>query len=125
MEFTIQHVAGGESAELVARQAMQRHGLALHMALLEWLRAHPDPLDPVVIIAAGDGQPGLCEIGPRSELLSYSRSYLRQTHNSPLQNVIDALSRMSPVPLGVVDVIVSTPRMVALLRATSTPEGVS
>lgn len=125
MQYTLQYTAGGKSAERVAREAMQRHSRSLHAVLLKWLRVHPDPLDPTVIIAAGEGQPGLCDVGPRSDLLSYLRSYLRLKANPMIREIVEVLSQRPSVPLGSIDVIVSTPEAMALLQATPRPQGLS
>lgn len=119
--YAIKHIEGGELAERVVHQAMHKHGPDLRADLAEWLRAHSDPLDPVTVILAGEGQPGLCKIGPRSNLVDYAREYRQTERNLPFETCVEGLARAPSVPVGSIDVIVSTPHMVAVLQATPLP----
>ena len=121
MEYTLHYTAGDGSAERMARQAVQTYCLELHAALSDWLGAHPASLDPVAYIAPAPGDLGLTPIERRSRLLTF----LRSSAQPPLQELGRSLSQMPPVPRGSVDVIVSTPQAIALLRATPGPVCVS
>jgi hypothetical protein len=112
---------GDAQANEIVNRAMQANRGALHARLMAWIGAHPDADNPTTHLAPEDGDPAVGRIVPRAEILEF----LRGSSNRILRELGDTLSRMPPVPLGSIDVIVSTPRLAAIVRAAPSPEQAS
>jgi len=105
----------------VVDRALEDNRRVLHERLVAWIQLHPNGADPTVHLAPEDGDPPVGRILPHAEALEFF-----QTSTNPvLQAVGRTLCRLPPVPLGSIDVIVSTPRLVALVRATPSLERAS
>ncbi len=105
------------------RRALRKHEKELHQLLAAWLADHPFDANPVAFIELGDNQPdqpGLSKkIRPRVSALAT----LRGENFSP--ELIHSLENASPVPFGSVDLIVSEPPWIALVRVRPGAKGLS
>lgn len=109
----------GCSGALVKR-ALRKHGTELHRLLIDWLADHPDDGDPVAFIELEGDYVGCSEkIRTREDALAT----LRGGEFNP--DLIESLAQSPPVPRGSVDLIVSTPQLMALVRVTPSTERAS
>ena len=108
-------------ADAFVDRALQANCKALYAALAAWMRMHPDGANPTTHLAPEDADPFVGVVVSRTEALEFLATH----PNAALREVGGTLSRMPPVPFGSIDVIVSTPRLIAVVRATPPPEHMS
>lgn len=120
-KFLLTAACGDARAKAIVSQALEANRKALHTALAAWIGAHPNGADPTVHLAPEDGDPQVGRVVPRAEVLEFLLTHC----NPALRHVGGVLSRLPPVPLGSIDVMVSTPSLMAIVRATPSTERAS